>query len=101
MVVQAYLQIGRMAAGSLVAVTTYDYEKDEKNQDQREIVEAVKETHLLTPPTLVSILMLCRNMKMGMGECPGSDENKLFTLYPQKMWTTFCRKMQNGKGGWE
>ena len=90
----------RIAAGCLVAVTTYDNEKDEENQDQREIVEAVKDTHLLTPPTLVSILMLCRNGERGMGGCPGSKENKLCTSYPQKMWTTFHQKTSCGQFGW-
>ena len=65
------LQIGWIAAGVLVAVTTNDYEKDEENQDQREVVETIKDTHLLTPPTLVSILMLCRKRIRGMGECLG------------------------------
>lgn len=54
-----YLQIGWIAAGILlVALTSNDHEKDEENQDQREVAKAIEDTHLLTPPTLVSILML-------------------------------------------
>lgn len=66
-----YLQIGWIAAGILVALTSNDHEKDEENQDQREVVKAIEDTHLLTPPTLVSILMLCQKRKRGMGECLG------------------------------
>lgn len=47
-----YLMIVQIAAEELVAVTTNDHEQDEENQDQREVVETVKDPHLLTPPTL-------------------------------------------------
>lgn len=66
-----YLQIGWIAAGILVALTSNDHEKDEENQDQSEVIKAIEDTHLLTPPTLVSILMLCQKLRRGMGECLG------------------------------
>lgn len=89
---QSYLQIGWIAAGRLVAVTTNDDEKDEENQNQREVVKAIKNTHLLTPPTLDSITMLCRWGESCMGGCHGSFQIKLYTSYPQKNVDNF-----NGK----
>jgi len=36
-----------------------------------------------------------------MGGCPGSKENKLYTSYPQKMWTTFVENQAVDSWIWD